>query len=31
MSHAKELKVYDITDILRIWDGDIWHTGYGSE
>jgi hypothetical protein len=23
MSHAKELKVYDITDILRIWDGDI--------
>jgi hypothetical protein len=23
ISHAKELKVYDITDILHTWDGDI--------
>jgi hypothetical protein len=23
ISHAKEFKVYDITDILRTWDGDI--------
>jgi hypothetical protein len=23
MSHAKEFKVYDITDILHTWDGDI--------